>query len=65
MTRYRIMRDCCTAGNCLHCSKHGLDPQPHGQPARVEHLVVEDKQIAAAIADAWRGYNATVIEVSS
>lgn len=62
--KYRVMRDCCTSGNCFHCSKYGVNPAPHGYPARIEHIITEDKQIAKAIADAWKNYNAAVVEIT-
>lgn len=55
-TTYRVMRDCCTSGNCFACTKI----TPFGTPIRIEQWRCGNRAKARTVAKAWAHLHATV-----
>lgn len=53
---FRVMRNCCTSGNCVEC--RGVTP--YGKPVRVEQASGYSKEFAQFVAKNWARYEATV-----
>jgi hypothetical protein len=53
--QYRVMRDCCTSGQCFDCQH-----LPVGTKIRVEHISCHTQIRADTIAQNWKAYNAKV-----
>jgi hypothetical protein len=53
---YRVMRACCTSGNCVQC----LARWDKSKRKIVMHMDGLSKKSAEAIAQNWRAYDATV-----
>lgn len=53
---FRVMRNCCTSGNCVEC--RGV--KPYGTPVRVEQGSGYSKEYAEQLASNWSSYKATV-----
>ena len=49
---WRVMRNCCTSGNCITCTKAA----PLGTPILVEHIRNMDEKSAKLIAANWKSY---------
>lgn len=60
MKRYKIMRDCCTSGQCIVCRE-----LPRGTKVTVEHHRVASLELAKIIAANWTLYNAVVVDTDS
>lgn len=58
-TSYKVMRDCCTSGNCINCQD-----LPLGKKHRVSQMgdVRLTKERADMIANNWASYRPTVEE---
>ena len=56
---YRVMRDCCTSGNCIACQH-----LPRGKRERVSQMgdTRLSKELAETIAKNWGSYRPTVEE---
>lgn len=54
--RWRVMRNCCTSGNCIACR----DKTPVGVPVRVVQGDGYTKARAEKVAAGWPTYHATV-----
>jgi hypothetical protein len=53
---FRVMRNCCTSGNCIDCN----GKTPVGVPMRVMQFEKVSKETAEGIAGNWTAYRATV-----
>lgn len=53
---FRVMRNCCTSGNCFEC--RGV--APFGKPVRVEQASGYSQEYAEHVAANWARYRATV-----
>lgn len=53
---YRVLRNCCTSGNCSECR----DVTPYGKPMRVVQGDHYTKEYAEFVAKNWARYEATV-----
>lgn len=53
---FRVMRNCCTSGNCFEC--RGVTP--YGKPLRIVQADGYSEAYAARVAQNWSLYKATV-----
>lgn len=55
--KFKVMRDCCTSGNCIECMH-----LPFGKKLRVSQMGDKPlaKELAERVARGWAGYNAKI-----
>lgn len=58
---YKVMRDCCTSGNCELC----IGRAPLGHCVSVCQLEGLSKKSASAVARNFRSYNAKVVKMEA
>ena len=51
---WKVVRDCCTSGNCITCN----GKSPFGVPLRVTQMDAIDERSAKQVAINWRSYKA-------
>lgn len=56
---WRVLRDCCSSGNCIECN----GKTPVGTPMRVVQMDNVDRAFADRVAANWRAYRSEVVHV--
>jgi hypothetical protein len=54
--KFRVMRNCCTSGNCVECN----GKTPVGTPMRVAHMENISAETARRVAENFSAYRAVV-----